>query len=195
MDPILDRVADLRASISGQVVLRWGIVTSLEPFRVKLDADTDPLPFKPDRTVSGLELGDRVLAAVQNRRVTVIGRGGGVPSPEPGTQPEIDSGTDTTRYVTPKTMRDAAYRAFAEAAGQVTTSTGGAVAVTLPASRFTQAPRVVCEVVMHSNVCVTHTRNIGPSVFYVTAYTISGGIVAAVVDWHAMQMTAANASG
>lgn len=96
VDPLLDRIADLKAMLAGQVVLRWGTVTEIDPFRVRLDADTDPLPFKPDRTVSGLTVGDRVYTTVQNRRVTVIGRAGGFPAPPDRTQGEIPTAITTT---------------------------------------------------------------------------------------------------
>lgn len=84
IDPLLDRIQDIKASMSGQLVLRWGTVTQESPLRVRLDADTDPLPFKPMTLVAGLDVGDRVQVALQNRRATVIGRGGGIPpAPEP----------------------------------------------------------------------------------------------------------------
>lgn len=89
----------------------------------------------------------------------------------------------------------ATHTPYAMAAGALTTSTSGAVAVTLPASRFTQQPRVVAEVVDHPNVCVTHTRAVSPTSFSLSAYTIGGGIVAATCHWQAVQMTSSNGSG
>lgn len=88
IDPLLDRIQDIKASMSGQLVLRWGTVTQADPLRVRLDADADPLPFKPLTLVAGLDVGDRVQVALQNRRATVLGRGGGNapdPAPVPGT--------------------------------------------------------------------------------------------------------------
>lgn len=100
--PLVERVEDLLVGVSGAVVLRWGTVTSADPLRVRLDADGDPLPFKPAAAPKGLRVGDRVRCSIQNLRVTVeavAGRG-------PASQAEVNEGTDTTRYVTPKTLRD-----------------------------------------------------------------------------------------
>lgn len=129
--------------------------------------------------------GSEVAAATETARGTV----------ERATQAEVDAGTDTTRYVSPKGIRDRGYAPWAMAAGALTTSTGGAVAVTLPAGRFTQQPRVVAEVVDHPNVCVTHTRAVSATSFSLSAYTIGGGIVAATCHWQAVQMTSSSGSG
>ena len=110
-------------------------------------------------------------------------------------QAEADAGTDAGKAMTSKSVRDRGYAPWAMAAGALTTSTSGAVAVTLPASRFTQQPRVVVEVVDHPNVCVTHTRAVSATSFSLSAYTIGGGIVAAACHWQAVQMTSSNGSG
>ncbi|MCA0379777.1 MAG: DUF859 family phage minor structural protein [Actinobacteria bacterium] len=110
-------------------------------------------------------------------------------------QAEADAGTDTAKAMTPKSVRDRGYAPWAMAAGALTTSTSGAIAVTLPASRFTQQPRVVAEVVDHPNVCVTHTRAVSATSFSLSAYTIGGGIVAAACHWQAVQMTSSSGSG
>ena len=89
----------------------------------------------------------------------------------------------------------AAHTPYAMAAGALTTSTSGAVAVTLPAGRFTQQPRVVAEVVDHPNVCVTHTRAVSATSFSLSAYTMGGSIVAASCHWQAVQMTSSSGSG
>ncbi len=129
--------------------------------------------------------GSEVAAATETSRGTV----------ERATQAEVNAGTDTTRYVSPKGIRDRGYAPWAMAAGALTTSTSGAVAVTLPASRYTQPPRVVTAVVDHPNVCVTHTRAVSATSFSLSAYTIVGGIVAADCHWQAVQMTSSNGSG
>lgn len=129
--------------------------------------------------------GSEVAAATETSRGTV----------ELATQAEVDAGTDTTRYVSPKGIRDRGYAPWAMASGALVTSTGGAVAVTLPAGRFTQQPRVVAEVVDHPNVCVTHTRAVSATSFSLSAYTIGGGIVAAACHWQAVQMTSSSGSG
>lgn len=110
-------------------------------------------------------------------------------------QAEADAGTNTAKAMTPKSVRDRGYAPWAMAAGALLTSTSGAVAVTLPAGRFTQQPRVVAEVVDHANVCVTHTRAVSPTSFSLSAHTIGGAIVAATCHWQAVQMTSSNGSG
>jgi hypothetical protein len=64
---------------------RWATVTATSPLRIRLDGDTDPLPYTPDSLVAGLAVADRVwvqLAAGPNpdrrsRRVIIMGRAGG----------------------------------------------------------------------------------------------------------------------
>lgn len=96
LDPLMDRVEDLQASLGGQVVLRWGTVTGVGPLRVRLDADTDPMAMTPNTLVAGLEVGDRVHVALQNRRATILGKGGGIPAPPARTQGEIPTAITTS---------------------------------------------------------------------------------------------------
>lgn len=72
MEPVLERIDDALTGLTGAVTLRWGTVTSADPLRVRLDADPDPLPFKPATAVPDLAEGERVLCALQHRRVTVV---------------------------------------------------------------------------------------------------------------------------
>lgn len=192
--PLVDRVEDAITGLNGAVVLRWGTVVQATPLSVRLDAEDAPLPFPPICPLNGLKAGERVLCAIQNRRVTVL-TVSGLTKTAPATQTEVNAGTDTTRYVTAKSLRERDYAPYAAAAGALVTSTAGATAVTLPSSRFSQQPRVVSEVVDHPNVCVSHTRGVTAASFVVSAYTIGGGIVAATVHWQAVQMTSSSGSG
>lgn len=51
---------------------RWGRIVSVNPLRVQLDGDTEPLTATPDSLVWCVT-GDRVRCHVYNRRVTVMG--------------------------------------------------------------------------------------------------------------------------
>lgn len=51
---------------------RWGRVVSVDPLRVQLDGDSEPLLATPDSLVWCVT-GDRVRCHVYNRRVTVMG--------------------------------------------------------------------------------------------------------------------------
>lgn len=57
----------------------WGTVDSVEPLRIRVDGDADPLPFTPDALVDPriLTPGDRVRLELADRRVIVLGRAGG----------------------------------------------------------------------------------------------------------------------
>lgn len=51
---------------------RWGRIVSVNPLRVQLDGDSEPLIATPDSLVHCVT-GDRVRCHVYNRRVTVMG--------------------------------------------------------------------------------------------------------------------------
>jgi hypothetical protein len=84
---------------------------------------------------------------------------------------------------------------FRTASGSVTTSTAGQITVTLPAGRFGFTPNIVGQVVYHPNVSVTYLNAASNTSFSLGAFTISGGRIAATVQWHAIQMTSGGASG
>ena len=73
---ILTRMSALAAKLAGKPEFRWGVVTAVSPLRVRLELETDPLAGSPDVTVPSLLVGERVLVMVQNRRATVVARGG-----------------------------------------------------------------------------------------------------------------------
>lgn len=60
----------------------WATVTQASPLRIKLDGESDPLPFTPDKLVTGLILNDRVLvllmantsATSRSHRVVILGK-------------------------------------------------------------------------------------------------------------------------
>lgn len=85
---------------------------------------------------------------------------------------------------------------FRVSAGVVTTSATATVTVTLPASRFSVSPLVTAQTVDNANVSVTYV-NPPPTTtsFGIRAYTISGGQIASIVHWHAIQMTTGSAAG
>lgn len=71
------RFKDLASLIDTKPVFRWGIITNADPLLVQLDGDDRPIAGSPSTIIGGLAPGERVLCLVQNRRVTVTGRGGG----------------------------------------------------------------------------------------------------------------------
>ena len=64
----------------------WATVTAISPVRIKLDGETNPLPFTPDSLVANLNVNDRVLVmlltntnpATRSRRVVILGESGPV---------------------------------------------------------------------------------------------------------------------
>jgi len=72
LDPLLDRMDDALTGLTGAVTLRWGTVTSADPLRLRLDADDAEIPFKPATPIPDLAEGERVLCALQHRRVTIL---------------------------------------------------------------------------------------------------------------------------
>ena len=57
-------------------VWRWATVTNLNPLRIRLDGDSQPLLSTPD-TVTPVQAGDRVRVHVYHRRATIMGIAGG----------------------------------------------------------------------------------------------------------------------
>lgn len=210
--PLVNRVSEIAALAAGKPDLRWAAVTATDPIQIQFDAEDSPLVGAPSTLVTGLDIGDRVLCAVSHRRVVILGRGKGqsleLPSAsettegvvERATQAEVSAGTDTTRYVSPKTLRDRSYAPFAEAAGTVanqTVAAGGnvTVTVTFPAGRFTQVPVVVPGI-------LGSTRDVGVSVTNITTSSCqivfgSNSTVSRTygATWHAKQMTSGSGAG
>lgn len=73
---ILTRMSALAAKLAGKPEFRWGVVTAVNPLRVRLELEADPLAGSPEVTVPSLLVGERVLVMFQNRRATVVARGG-----------------------------------------------------------------------------------------------------------------------
>lgn len=76
-------MADIAVMIRKQVVdavptFRWATVTGANPLRIRFDGETDPLPITPDALVNP-PVGARVFVLHWMRRVTVLGRAGGIP--------------------------------------------------------------------------------------------------------------------
>jgi hypothetical protein len=118
LSTLMRRIADIYDRIAGKPDLRWAVVTDDTPLEIQYDAAPAPLLGSPDTLVGGLQIGDRVLCAVSNLRVTVIGRAKGqqieLPAAsetmagvaEIATQAETNTGTDDERFLTPKKLRD-----------------------------------------------------------------------------------------
>lgn len=121
---------------------------------------------------------------------------------ERATAAEVNAGTDTTRYVSPARMRNATYRAWAEAAGRfiyssaVNNGTGVTLNVTLPTGRFTDPPVVVPAVRNSSRLQAAIIAPETTTGFSVRLDNFSGGTAGASgVHWHAIQMTSGSAEG
>ena len=85
---------------------------------------------------------------------------------------------------------------FAQAAGTVAPGSSGYTTVTLPAGRFTQAPRVVPGNGTQGVVGVARVINVTASSFQIGVWSLAGSQIAASgVDWVAVQMTSGDASG
>jgi len=62
------------------VKFNWGTVTGVNPLRITLDGDTEPIPFTPDSLIDPLTLvlADRVRTELSGHRLIVLGRVGGL---------------------------------------------------------------------------------------------------------------------
>lgn len=64
------------------MTMKWATVTDDSPLRIRLDGDSDPLPFTPDSLIdpAALAVDDRVRCELADRRVVIVGRSGGIQS-------------------------------------------------------------------------------------------------------------------
>lgn len=65
-------LASLLPATASSDVWRWATITSLDPLRIRLDGDSEPLLSTPD-TLTPVHLGERVRVQIYNRRATIIG--------------------------------------------------------------------------------------------------------------------------
>jgi hypothetical protein len=123
---------------------------------------------------------------------------------ELATQAEVDAGTDTSRAVTPKRLRDRTYAAWAQAGGRlggVSVGAGGLTrtAVTFPGSRFTVTPLVTVSQIGSDYRDITcgadGVSTTGMSVWRGSAYNPGVSRDGVIAEWTATQMTATSATG
>lgn len=115
---------------------------------------------------------------------------------ERATQAEVNTGTDTTRYVSPATLRNDANLPYAMAAGTASGVAVGDVTVTFPAGRFSVAPRLVVTNRKTGAALVPVVNSLTATSFAVRWFNIQPVAQEAnTFDWQAVQMTSGAASG
>lgn len=117
---------------------------------------------------------------------------------ERASQAEVNTGTDTTRYVTPSTLRNSANIPYSMAAGTGTSSGSGLVTVTFPTSRFSVAPRVtgVQQQQTGGTLGICYIEAVTSTNFKFGLYTLAGGLInSGTINWMAVQMSSSAASG
>ncbi|AVR56685.1 minor tail protein [Microbacterium phage Didgeridoo] len=115
---------------------------------------------------------------------------------ERATQAEVNTGTDTTRYVSPATLRNDANLPYAMAAGTASGVAVGDVTVTFPAGRFTVAPRLVVTNRKAGAALVPIVNSLSATSFTIRWFNIQPVAQEAnTFDWQAVQMTSGAASG
>lgn len=117
-------------------------------------------------------------------------------------QGEASVGTNTAKYITPQTMRNATFLPYASAAGaytggsRINNEAGTTVSISFPSSRFTRAPHLL--VTSSSAARLTFARlSISTSSATVQVDNHSGAAAAAGwgFAWLAIQMSSGNSSG
>lgn len=75
-----EELDELRQALANVLQLRWAVVVSTGPLRIRWETETEPLAGRAPTLVAEASLapGDRVAVLYQNHRVVVIGRGGGI---------------------------------------------------------------------------------------------------------------------
>lgn len=112
------------------------------------------------------------------------------------TQAEVNTPVSSTLAVSPVTLREVPYRAFAEAAGIVSTPASGYLTVTFPVGRFSVAPVVTASGGSQPLVSVARIIDVTSTEFKIGIWSLGGAQVAGTgVHWHAVQMTSSTAGG
>ena len=145
-------------------------------------------------THAGTDITSGTIAAARLPAATVATAG----AVERATQDEVNEGADTTRYVSPATLRNRAYAPYAVAAGQASISATPYTTVTMPVGRFTQPPMVVVRVISSgSGQVLTSWSNgvVGAANFGIGTISLGGAWTAGVIQWQAIQMTSASGQG
>lgn len=77
-NPLIGGAKETGAGVGRPVprVLLLGTVTQAEPLRIRLDGDSEPLPYAPKRLggYAAPEVDDRVLLASMGGRLVVLGK-------------------------------------------------------------------------------------------------------------------------
>jgi len=102
LDSLTDRLVDLQARFSGTPTLRWGVVATSSPLTVQLDGDDAPIVGSVSSLVARPEPGERVMVAIQNRRLTIIGKARGEPSDTDWKNIPLQTGTVVYSSRTPQ---------------------------------------------------------------------------------------------
>ncbi len=135
---LLRRISDLAALIAGKPDLHGAVVTGADPLEIRLDAAPSPLQGKPDTLVSGLQVDDRVLVAMQTHRALVLGRRTGYPS---ASRAEVVAGIEDKKFITPAVMHGI-HKVSTKTSGNQTATTSevtiSGVTVTLTVAAATQ---------------------------------------------------------
>ncbi|WZB38627.1 minor tail protein [Microbacterium phage Johnathan] len=133
-----------------------------------------------------------ILPAAQLPAATETAQG----ASERATQAEVNTGTDTTRYVSPATLRNDSNLPYAMAAGTANGVASGDVTVTFPAGRFSVTPRLVVTNRKATAALVPVVNAISATSFAIRWFNISPVAQEAnTFDWQAVQMTSGAASG
>lgn len=144
--------------------------------------------------VAGTDITSGTIPNARIPQATTALRGGALLA----TQAEVDAGTDTSKYVSSKTLADKPRTPFALASGLVWSNSGYATVV-YPVGRFTVTP------ILTTTVQSTSNNNVGlawfgggsqtASSFTVIIFSIGGIVLTGNVAWQAIQMTPTTASG
>lgn len=121
---------------------------------------------------------------------------------ELATQAEVSTGTDSTRAVTPNALRNAAFMAYASAAGEysstasIGTGTGRTTTITFPSGRFSKPPLVFITNSGSARL-TTATLTVTATSVQVRQDNFSGANASGETgfQWFAIQMTSASAAG
>lgn len=88
LSPLIERIERLSAHLDRVPNFGWGTITELDPIRIRLAGESDPLAVTPSTIYHPTAVGERVFYVHVFHRVIILGRAGGVVGPvDTGWQP------------------------------------------------------------------------------------------------------------
>ena len=179
---------DINSKTSGTLALATGGTGATTAAAARTALGVPPIVHGHALTDSNMT---GVLPAAQIPAASDTARGG----VERATQAEVNTGTDTSRYITPKLLRDSTNLPYATARGSVSCAATGVTTVTFPSGRFNRAPIVIASPSGNGTVGMAHIGTRTSTTVEMRFFSFSGAQMVGTIHWEASLATSGSATG